>query len=847
MLRDDLAGSIEPIVSCAGAYPLALSAASKKSSDDRSGLENLRPEGAELSLTENVSSSFHLELRHYAGEVFRTVGPDREQGQRIGQSEASVFPSLDPAPDPSSFAYSLLYTHDLAGKLISINPAAALILGYTVEEMLEMPMREFIVPEFREKFEEYLTKIQRDGVARGLACVGTKAGLRTVWKYESTLHTAADTSPTVQGVGRDITERRLAENSLSLLRLLIDHSNDAIEVVDPQTLRFLDVNRKACLDLGYSREELLSLSVPDVDCTMDKAMQTRVRDALYQAGALIRENIHRRKDGTTFPVEVNIKHVQHAGRDYAITVVRDITERKRVQDALLQSEKRLQILLEISNAIVSKLEPKDLFPAISSSLHAVFHQELAAISLYEREHNAMRIYAMDPPLGDALVGLATPVSACLAGEAFSRDEVTFFQRSDLEARNYEVVTRSLAFGIQSVCFVPLKSPSGSIGVLALSSKRDRAFDEIDTEFAKQVATQVAIALDNARAYRRIEELNHRLNEEKVYIESELQTALHFDEIVGDSPALTEVMQQITRIASTDTTVLILGQTGTGKELVARAIHKVSARSAKAFVKMNCSAVPSGLLESELFGHEKGAFTNAFSQKMGRLELADGGTFFLDEIGEMPLELQPKLLRVLQDLEFERLGSTRTIRVNMRLIAATNRDLGQAMSEGTFRSDLYYRLNVFPIRMPALSERRSDIPKLVAHFVAKYAKRMNKCIETVPSQTIERLTNWDWPGNIRELENFIERSVILTPGATLQAPLSELEAAPISSVTSGLSLESVERDYIVRVLQERRGLIAGPNGAAARLGIKPTTLQSKIQRLGIFPHEYRSDPSYLPSR
>jgi formate hydrogenlyase transcriptional activator len=847
MLRDDLAGSIEPIVSCAGAYPLALSAASKKSSDDRSGLENLRPEGAELSLTENVSSSFHLELRHYAGEVFRTVGPDREQGQRIGQSEASVFPSLDPAPDPSSFAYSLLYTHDLAGKLISINPAAALILGYTVEEMLEMPMREFIVPEFREKFEEYLTKIQRDGVARGLACVGTKAGLRTVWKYESTLHTAADTSPTVQGVGRDITERRLAENSLSLLRLLIDHSNDAIEVVDPQTLRFLDVNRKACLDLGYSREELLSLSVPDVDCTMDKAMQTRVRDALYQAGALIRENIHRRKDGTTFPVEVNIKHVQHAGRDYAITVVRDITERKRVQDALLQSEKRLQILLEISNAIVSKLEPKDLFPAISSSLHAVFHQELAAISLYEREHNAMRIYAMDPPLGDALVGLATPVSACLAGEAFSRDEVTFFQRSDLEARNYEVVTRSLAFGIQSVCFVPLKSPSGSIGVLALSSKRDRAFDEIDTEFAKQVATQVAIALDNARAYRRIEELNHRLNEEKVYIESELQTALHFDEIVGDSPALTEVMQQITRIASTDTTVLILGQTGTGKELVARAIHKVSARSAKAFVKMNCSAVPSGLLESELFGHEKGAFTNAFSQKIGRLELADGGTFFLDEIGEMPLELQPKLLRVLQDLEFERLGSTRTIRVNMRLIAATNRDLGQAMSEGTFRSDLYYRLNVFPIRMPALSERRSDIPKLVAHFVAKYAKRMNKCIETVPSQTIERLTNWDWPGNIRELENFIERSVILTPGATLQAPLSELEAAPISSVTSGLSLESVERDYIVRVLQERRGLIAGPNGAAARLGMKRTTLQSKIQRLGISPHEYRSDPSYLPSR
>ena len=823
MLRDQRVGCIEPIVSRAGVYPLALSTASKNSwTIDPHALPSrdaMQPKSSEPSSL------------------------DFEAGHQIGRSEASAFP----APDPSSFEYSLLYTHDLAGKLISINPAAALILGYTVEEMLEMPMREFIVPEFREKFEEYLTKIQRDWVARGLACVGTKAGGQRVWEYQNILHTVTGSSPTVRGIARDITERRLAENSLSLLRLLIDHSNDAIEVVDPQTLRFLDVNRKACLDLGYSREELLSLSVPDVDCTMDKAMQTRVRDALYQAGALIRENIHRRKDGTTFPVEVNIKHVQHAGRDYAITVVRDITERKRVQDALLQSQKRLQTLLEINNALVSKLEPKDLFPAISTSLHAVFHQDIAGIALYESEGHAMRIYAMDPPFGDGLVGLAVPVSHCLAGQAFIKDAVTFFQRSDLEAKDYEVATRSLAYGIQSLCFIPLRSPNGSIGVLALSSKRDRTFDEIDTDFAKQVATQVAIAIDNTRAYRRIEELNHRLNEEKVYIESELQTALHFDEIVGDSPALNEVMQQITQIAPTDTTVLILGETGTGKELVARAIHKVSARSAKAFVKMNCAAVPSGLLESELFGYEKGAFTNAFSQKIGRLELADGGTFFLDEIGEMPLELQPKLLRVLQDMEFERLGSTRTIRVNMRLIAATNRDLGHAMSEGTFRSDLFYRLNVFPIRMPALGERRTDIPKLVAHFVAKYAKRMNKCIDTVPSQTIETLMNWDWPGNIRELENFIERSVIVTPGSTLQAPLSELEVRPSSSATDNRSLESVERDYILRVLQESRGLIAGPNGAAARLGMKRTTLQSRLQRLGISPHEYRSDPSDLPTR
>ena len=768
---------------------------------------------------------------------------DLEAGDQIERSEASVFP----APDSSCFEYNLFCTHDLAGKFISVSLTAALILGYTVEELLEMPMRELVVPEFRGQFDEYLTTIQRDGVARGLICVATRAGAQRIWEYQNTLHTTAGSPPTVQGLARDITERRHAENSLGLLRLLIDHSNDAIEVVDPPTLRFLDVNRKACLDLGYSREELLSLSVPDIDCTVDKAVETETSQILNQAGAVIMEGTHRRKDGSTFPVEVNIKRVQHAGHDYCITVVRDITERKRAQDALLQSQKRLQILLEINNALVSKLEPKDLFPAISTSLHAVFHQDIAGIALYESAGHAMRLYAMDPPFGDGLVGLAVPVSDCLAGQAFLNDAVTFFQRSDLEAKDYEIAIRSLLYGIQSLCFIPLRSPSGSIGVLALSSKRERAFDEIDTEFAKQVATQVAIALDNARAYRRIEELNQRLNEEKVYIESELQTALHFDEIVGDSPPLTEVMQQITQIAPTDTTVLILGETGTGKELVARAIHKVSARSAKAFVKMNCAAVPSGLLESELFGHEKGAFTNAFSQKIGRLELADGGTFFLDEIGEMPIELQPKLLRVLQDMEFERLGSTRTIRVNMRLIAATNRDIGQAMSAGTFRSDLFYRLNVFPIRMPALGERRTDIPKLVAHFVAKYAKRMNKCIDTVPSKTIETLMNWDWPGNIRELENFIERSVILTSGSTLQAPLSELEVRPSSSATGNASLESIERDYIVRVLQESRGLISGPNGAAARLGMKRTTLQSKLQRLGISPDEYRSDPPDLPTR
>ncbi len=346
---------------------------------------------------------------------------------------------------------------------------------------------------------------------------------------------------------------------------------------------------------------------------------------------------------------------------------------------------------------------------------------------------------------------------------------------------------------------------------------------------------MAIALDNARAYREIAELRDKLAEEKLYLEDEIRSELNFEEIVGESASLKRTLAQAKTVATSDATVLVLGETGTGKELIARAIHRMSMRSKGSFIKVNCAAIPTGLLESELFGHERGAFTGAISQKVGRLELAHEGTLLLDEIGDISMDLQPKLLRVLQDHEFERLGGTRTIHVNVRLIAATNRDLAKSVAEREFRSDLYYRLNVFPIRVPPLRERTKDIPLLVRYFVQKFSRRMNRNIETIPAETMNALVGWDWPGNVRELENFIERSVILTEGSVLRVPLSELR--PIYESENEGTLREFERDHIVHALRESGGVIAGPRGAAARLGLKRTTLQSRMQKLGISRQEY----------
>ena len=393
-------------------------------------------------------------------------------------------------------------------------------------------------------------------------------------------------------------------------------------------------------------------------------------------------------------------------------------------------------------------------------------------------------------------------------------------------------------GILSVCTVPILAGNRVWGTLNASGMTEDAFQPSDVDYLQQVATQIATALMNAQAYREIAQLKDRLVQEKQYLEYEVRSANRSDDIIGNGPSLRRVLDYAAIVANTDSTVLLTGETGTGKERIARLIHDMSRRKDLNFIKVNCAAIPTGLLESELFGHEKGAFTGATSQKIGRLELADKGTLMLDEIGEVPLEMQPKLLRVLQDQEFEHLGGTKTIRVNVRLIAATNRDLPRAVAEKEFRSDLFYRLHVFPIHIPALRDRCEDIPMLVRHFVQKSMLRLHKRIDIIPDEAIQAMMRWRWPGNVRELENFIERSVILSEGPRLNAPLSELrEQISRDSSQFDLTLRDKEKEHIIDILRQARGALSGPSGAAARLGLKRTTLQYKMQRLGITRTDY----------
>jgi formate hydrogenlyase transcriptional activator len=522
----------------------------------------------------------------------------------------------------------------------------------------------------------------------------------------------------------------------------------------------------------------------------------------------------------------------------------EITEQKKLEESLrsvseklTEEKKRQQVLMEVSRVLAAKWDVRQVFPKISAYLRRVLRQEYAALAVHDEKSGQLVRQATDFPLRKGSAA-NTEVSAAKdpGGKAVLERAPLIFNKGEMQEFPAGTTDHLLAEGLQALCCVPLLRPKGPLGVLVLGSTRPEAFKTDDLTLLNQVAAQLAITIENARAAREVEQLRSRLDHEKRFLEGEPRTLLHFEEIIGESGALKQVLDQVSIVAASDATVLILGETGTGKGLVARAIHRTSKRRERNFVILNCAAIPTGLLESELFGHEKGAFTGAVSQKVGRLELADKGTLFLDEIGEIPLELQPKLLRVLQDHEFERLGGTRTIKVDLRLIAATNRDMARSVVEKEFRSDLFYRLNVFPIRLPSLRERREDIPLLVKYFVRKFARAMDRGIETVPSETMNSLVSWDWPGNVRELENFIERSVILTEGTALRAPLAELRA---ESPTAGSehSLEGAERDHIIRVLVETRGMISGPMGAARRLGLKRTTLQSKMQRLGITRQDY----------
>jgi len=506
------------------------------------------------------------------------------------------------------------------------------------------------------------------------------------------------------------------------------------------------------------------------------------------------------------------------------------------QQQLTHERDRVRLLLEVNNAVVSHLGLDDLFPAVSACLRKVIKHDGSSLVLYEPETRQYRVQVLDFTTNTSFIeeGQADPQCKGPSGVAMATRKPAVFTAQDLKnmASESKVCERLLDEGVKSLCSVPLLAHDRVRGALNVGRRGEDAFVQDDVDLLSQVAQQVAIAVENALAYREITELKDKLAKEKLYLEEEIRTEQNFEEIVGEGPRLKQVLKQVEIVAPTDSTVLIQGETGTGKELIARAIHNLSGRRARTFVKMNCAAIPSGLLESELFGHEKGAFTGAIGQKIGRFELADGGTLFLDEVGDIPLELQSKLLRVLQEQEFERLGSTKTIRVDIRLVAATNRDLSAMVAEKQFRNDLYYRLNVFPIVSPPLRERQEDIPLLVRYFAQKYARRMNKRIEAIPAESMATLSQYHWPGNIRELENLIERSVILSEGPDLHVPIRELKAPAATALKVVTTLEAAEREHILRVLQATKWVIGGPSGAATKLGMKRTTLQSKMQKLGI---------------
>ena len=531
-----------------------------------------------------------------------------------------------------------------------------------------------------------------------------------------------------------------------------------------------------------------------------------------------------------------------------------------ISEELQRQNERLQLLLNLTTSITSSLDLREVLRSIAANIRQVIHADLVTVSLPDGSSGKIRVLAMDFPHGKGLIKedlLVAPSTAAKKAMDTLKPVVLDSRESDKFVSGTTEI--AAAEGIRAQCIIPLVNRDRVLGILCTSRTTETPFVPEDVDFLSRASGQVAIAIENALAFQEISELKDKLAQEKLYLEEEIRSEMGFERIIGHSAALKHVLQLVETVASSDSTVLLLGETGTGKELVARAIHDRSRRNQRTLVKLNCAAIPTGLLESELFGHEKGAFTGAINQKIGRLELADQGTLFLDEVGDIPIEIQPKLLRALQEREFERLGSTHTRKVNVRLVAATNRDLEKMVADKEFRSDLYYRLHVFPIRIPPLRDRREDIPLLVSYFVQKHAKQMQKSIETVPAAVIKGLTNLQWPGNIRELENFIERAVLLTRGRSLDAPLAELrktskedspdtlhQVTQVAEEGTGSRTDKTsvvdeyarkQRDTIVQALTLCKGRVGGVDGAAARLAMNRTTLLSRMKKFGIFAKQY----------
>jgi formate hydrogenlyase transcriptional activator len=663
----------------------------------------------------------------------------------------------------------------------------------------------------------------------------------------------------------DITERKQAEAALrkSEERWRSVYENSAIGVaLTDLNGRFLAVNRAYEKMLGYTEEELRKLTFLEIT-------EEDYRDANWELVSELLEGKrqqfqiekqYRRKDGTLRWVSNNVSLVPgtESAPRFIMALSEDITQRKQAEAALRKSEEKNRILLQINNAIITNLTQQALLHSISEAMHPVFPFDRCAITLYQPERDSFRFLAVEGDLHSDYFQTGLEFSRNETCGSWVFEHLRPLVRRDLEKeQQYPNERRLAAEGIQSMCVVPLALQGECIGLLSLvSQQRDRYSDE-DAAFFQEVANQVALAIQNMQSYQEIDNLKARLEKENVYLREELRTEHNFEEIVGNSPALLKALHAVDQVAPTDSTVLIYGETGTGKELVARAIHSRSARNGRALVNVNCSAISAGLVESELFGHMKGAFTGALERRIGRFELAHGGTIFLDEIGELSLETQVKLLRVLQEHEFEPVGSSRSLRVDVRVIAATNRNLSEAVQAGRFRSDLFYRLNVFPIELPPLRERRSDIPQLVAFCISRFSKRLGKKIDGVSRESMENLVNYPWPGNIRELQNVIERAVVLSVDPTLQldrdlmllvastegveAPETdapERRQADLESPKLLLTLDEVDRNHILAALQHTSGVVDGPKGAARILNLHPNTLRHRMDKLGIKGSRHR---------
>jgi len=752
-----------------------------------------------------------------------------------GISSAHRWRLLESAPDAVVIV-------DRDGRIVFANSHSERMFEYPPNELLGQSV-EILAPEaVRQTHVRHRSEYSEAPRAREM---GSGLELRGCRKDGSTFPVEISLSPLDEPDGcfvvaaiRDTTERHRVQEALRLSeerfrRLTSEVTDYAIFMLDPEG-KVKTWNEGAQRIKGYHPDEIIGQHFSCFYLVEDVERGKPAEELAMAArkGRVENEGWRVRKDGSRFWANVVLTALHdETGKLIGFTkVTKDITERKRVRESFL---------FEVTHTLLSNLDITKLLAAIGVCIRHVKDFDYATLSLYEAETKMLRGQSVGAAPGrDSLPsGILLSITGSPDGWVYVSAKPLILKGTPGEHFPFELAEHLTRQSVKSGCWVPLIGREGPFGTLNLFSCQPGSFSDADLQALLQLGSQIAVALDNALAYRRMADLNARLEKEKRYLEDELRISSSFEEIIGESKALKLVLKQIETVAPTDSTVLILGETGTGKEQIARAVHDLSPRHHRAFIKVNCASVPGGLLESELFGHEKGAFTGAIAQRIGRFELAHQGTLFLDEIGEIPLDLQPKLLRVLQERQFERLGNSRTLTTDVRIVAATNRDLGKLVATGQFRSDLYYRLSVFPVLLPPLRERTEDIPLLVNYFLSRFAKSMGKAIDTVSQDTMQAVIRYPWPGNIRELEHLIERAVILSPGPELRIPSSALaygdEAIPKTSST----MLDVEREHILRVLRETKGKIGGPGGAAERLGMNRTTLNSRLQKLKISRRDF----------